>query len=672
MLRQNPIQKKRLELNLKRRLLPLELADQRQAAFDDSQQASQQQDATSLNKQPISPDVVETQMAPTFQLSGQSSEPIASPEQLPQSSQAPQITPDSRPSVISPISSQQAVFAVPNYSYNVSSTPVISALPQNAEASVQSNPVQPPSVPVSATPTATTTSSATAGTVKAMGDNEKIAFYQIPAILSAMLSGASGEQITESLKSCLSKAKERNDPYYEAVFEGCLAAEQAPINITRAIDSFQRAFDLSKNSRGSGNGFLQNMVWNLFVKSGGNQAVGKLLDQARTELQNASQSVEKNDGIISRLLGELKQLPGFDDVFNTLKQNADQFLGMLQNRACLPARLATDKTLLFFAGGDYKSSQDVAFHQTVVSKSIGDYLVAFGGRGTVIDPNPGFFDVSYRQGITLGELDNIVLSSADKVEARWFDEAIQSFSLQQSDRIVRVIVAADVAEKFAEKLRQLKQSGRFDIVRFAEKTSNVFEASETELLDGGYVTLHPCSTTLKFASQQGGRTTIVQFLDFSGDRLPNQKDLMQQADIVVFAAEKQDDLFHALANARELCAGDNRPALVVFDVPRDFPQLLGYGGTFKDYLNKTPLAFAASGLVCDLNNHRFLDAVKAFDSPNGIDCWTDFSRLSLDLAPNGEPYYFENGRETQFREHAEDIADSLRFTQKRRNGLYFA
>lgn len=499
-------------------------------------------------------------------------------------------------------------------------------------------------------------------------EEKKFEFYRIPTILSLMFMGASGNQFLDALKAGLSKAKQQADSFYESVFEGAVATNQSPINIEKAVECFHRAFNHSKEQRGNGDGFLQNMIWNLFSKTGGTPVVAELLERAKSELQDVSVLSKKQDEIVEQILGELKPLPGFESTFEHLKQKKEQRLELLKEKANREGRLTKEQALLFFPGSEFTLQNKSIFQQTLSNKPEGTYFVVIKGFGTAIDPKPGFFDACYRLGVSLDELKNIVFSSKQKLDATWFDEAEASFETRSSSEKVRIFAAAEVVESFSRELSKLEQGGCFDVIRFAPKVATLFGASESELFGGGFVTVKQNSITLKFVSEPG-RVQIVQFADFGDNWMPESNDLFEKVDILVLSSGNLDGLFRSLAAVKKLCDEEKQPSLLVFDIPKTKPELLNLANSFKRYLN-VPLAFASPFLVCDPENHRFLDAVKTFDS-NDSGIWTDFISLASASSSSGEPFYFQDGKETDFKRNEADIIELLKIAQRCRLGLYF-
>lgn len=625
MLRQNPINKKRIEMNLKPRLLP--------ANFVDKAKELKQTQESNLERSPSIP----TDESKNRQL------PIPLETQT-----------DSTSETASELDGNEELASGQRIS--TESTVLSAATPRSVPAN-QSLPIS-PSIPAKRQ-----------AIEEKKPEEQNFEFYQISTILSSLFMEAPGSQLLESLQAGLSKAKERADSFYELIFEGGIATNQTPINIDKAVSCFHRAFDFSKQQRGNGDVFLQNMVWNLFSKAGGSPLVAELLERAKSELQDVSETSKAADERIEQILGELNQLPGFETTFDCLKQKKEKAVELLKTQANRSGRLSNEQSLVFFPGSSFVFQNKPEF-QSVLCKPEGAYFIAIKGSGTAINPKPGFFDACHRLGISLDELKNIVLTSVQKSNAPWFDETEASFAVRNSSEKIKVFAAAEVVESFSKELLKLERLGCFEIVRFVAKTANLFDASEAELSGGGFVTLRRRSVTLKFVSPQG-RVQTIQFADGSTYTTTNCDELPEKADMLVLTANDSDDLLRCLAAVKELCSSERQPSLLVFDIPKNKPELLNLADSFKQYLSNLPIAFAATSLICNPETHRFLDAVKAFDSNDPAGIWTDFLSIASSASASGEPFYFQEGKETDFNRDKADIVESLRIAQRRCRGLYF-
>lgn len=474
---------------------------------------------------------------------------------------------------------------------------------------------------------------------------EKLEYYRVPQILSALLVG-SDPQVLPMLRAGLEKSQELKDEIYQEIFKGAIAANESPADIAQAVRDYHRAFDLLEKRREKSDGFLHSLVWNLFARSSDNEDVANLLDRARSELRNITPQ-NNIDIRIRRVRDELSEDVEFRRTYEEGRKTLEKRKRDFDRKISRPSCLTAERSLLFFPDDLRDKNENELDSRCFSLPSAGrNRFVSLRGYGTVVDPGLSFFDAFYRLGGSLDDLRNIVFSSSRMIEPSWFELLRTLYEKRPPAERIRLVATPDVVRRFDDELCSLEESGIAEAIRFARP-------SEAELLGGATISMQSGSVVLKTPT---GKT--IQFADLSGNFRSDS--LISGSDALILSGA---DLFTAIA-----WAGEKRPGLVVFD-SKESRSTADLADAIRRYLRpEIAWAVAAPMLVCDIESRQFLDAVKTLDHPN--DSWTDFEKMGS--AVGSSIYYFDRESKERFEDEQKEIVDSFEFYRNRRQNLYFA
>lgn len=481
--------------------------------------------------------------------------------------------------------------------------------------------------------------------------------YQVPQLFEMLLSAAQSPGLIALAENNLRRARQDGDELYAAVFEGVLAANRTPPDLAEAVRCYHRAFDLAETSDAPPDGFLHSMAWSLFAEHSVNFEVTDLLKRARSG-SDAEGFDARNAEWIRDTAREFQNLPTFAPAFEKFQAEHEDRIRRVRRLVFREGKLSKQWPLLLFPRAT-KSFAEQGFQHDIEEPKFGNYFFYSNGIGTVIDPDLTFLDEFCRLGGSLGEIRHIVFTSHPSRRIapviRQFCKLFEILHHElRNDGTPWFYVSRKIVQEIDNEFHDFVDRGTIQrIVGWEEGVAHIFDGGSLAIQNGA-VGIQTIATT--------GRHHCAQVLLPTSDGV-NSPSFLSSCSVSVFGGRTIDDFYRAATQARQC-----RPKLALFDFPEHFRLL---ENPLRDYLADIPWAPISDSLACDWANGRFVDAVKAFDSPEGIG-WSEFRDLSFGTVPGSEELcYFSKDRADRFAEDGTDVMDFMQSARCRRRGLYF-
>ena len=484
----------------------------------------------------------------------------------------------------------------------------------------------------------------------------KLGDYQVSLLFSILLTAPQSSEFVQLAENSLNMARQRQDVLYEAIFEGVLAANRNPPDLSEAVRHYHRAFDIEDASNEPPDGFLHSLAWSLFAGSSSNTEVSQLLDRARAEIDEKHDSGKNNKKILQETMLNFRGLPSFPPAFEAYRSAEEDRIRRFHRHLMRPTRLLQKTPLLFFPK---TIGKDTVFRFVAGKPVFGNYFLLSGGQGTVIDPDLSFLDEFYRLGGSLRDVRNIVFTSLSEWSGdgilRQFIDVFEKFYREVNCEKLRFFVAPEIIRRFQTVIDEpAKRAITESVIELSNDSNRTFSGDNLLFIE---------KRGLQFNIRTyRGDWSTVRFTAPLSEVEPEVS--MSDCDVSVFAVQTPDDLYRIAEQTRR-----NRCRLTLLDFPRQ-NQFDEFVKPLREFLGPDiPFAPADRSLVCDLQEHRFLDAVKSYEATKETG-WTDYRNIAWS-AESGDLFYFDMENSDRFAGEKDEIFDTFRYNQRRRRGLYF-
>ncbi|MDR1925708.1 MAG: hypothetical protein LBQ66_15170 [Planctomycetaceae bacterium] len=286
----------------------------------------------------------------------------------------------------------------------------------------------------------------------------------------------------------------------------------------------------------------------------------------------------------------------------------------------------------------------------------GDYFLSSGGVGVVVNPSSDFLGgLNYVGGNILG-LGNIVFTGGSRVDPiflerlRFFAGRLSGVDLANGSVSGSVRFRIFVPQEVKDDLLRLQLGELFDVVSIP--VDEEVWVSDDICLVFGQGQLSVCFSGVQDDGTR--KLNSVRFIERSA-----KPAAVGAGDVLVFVVDSEDGFFDAVGLSRVLGAG-----LTVFDLPQHLSGLSKLLGVVRRYVGA--VSVAGSNLVCDVGGGRFLDVVKCFDVDS--DRWSSYADIAWS---DDVQYFFSEAGKQKFADDQAEIIESFQADRRRRYGLYF-
>ncbi|MDR2168745.1 MAG: hypothetical protein LBP59_01220 [Planctomycetaceae bacterium] len=369
-------------------------------------------------------------------------------------------------------------------------------------------------------------------------------------------------------------------------------------------------------------------------------------------------------GLAKETLLQLRQFEEFEECYRAANFINEKYLRVVDGRLFRESRIKCDVPLLLFP----QAVSDVAASAMNAANAInaingcvnvggggifrrhvgGDYFVMFNGDGVVINPSRDFWEGLYYLGGVVGDVSSVVVTERGLLDFGFIEQLRFYRDRQAVAGVCLRPVRFFVPVEFVGELSGISGVLASDIESIQAGVDGVM------ISDGVKLSFQADQVSLSL-TQGGGGVCGVHFVGRSGVVCGNLA-----GDIVVFRVNSEEDFLAAVGLAKISDVG-----LAVFDVSQGALGFVRLLGLVRSYIDAAAVV-AGINLACNIAAGCFLDIVKAFDSDKEV--WSLYSEI--DNSDDNLYYFAKSGRE-KFIIDGENIIEKFITNRRRRHGLYF-